>query len=164
MWCPSHRLELAIADAFKDSHLNSVREKLSQEVYHLVKRATLRWRLFKRQAIIEGISIRKYKRPSGTRWVEHQRQYLESHNHNLRILMAFLDQQISAPYNQSIRKVKATLQGIRSDLCRTDRLLFNFVKQDVLAIIQPLTKVLQESEIILPALISSCQRSIKVKE
>ena len=76
--------------------------------------------------------------------------------------MAFLDQQISAPYNQSIRKVKATLQGIRSDLCHTDRLLFNFVKQDVLAIIQPLTKVLQESEIILPALISSCQRSIKV--
>ena len=76
--------------------------------------------------------------------------------------MAFLDQQISAPYNQSIRKVKATLQGIRSDLCHTDRLLFNFVKQDVLAIIQPLTKVLQESEIILPALFSSCQRSIKV--
>ena len=36
------------------------------------------------------------------------------------------------------------------------------MKQDVLAIIQPLTKVLQESEIILPALISSCQRSIKV--
>ena len=32
----------------------------------------------------------------------------------------------------------------------------------MLAIIQLLTKVLQESEIILPALISSCQRSIKV--
>ena len=70
----------------------------------------LPWRLFKCQAIIEGISKRKYKRPSGTRWVEHQRQYLESHNHNLPILMAFLDQQISAPYNQSIRKVKATFQ------------------------------------------------------
>ena len=76
--------------------------------------------------------------------------------------MAFLDQQISDPYNQSIRKVKATLQGIRSDLCYTDRLLFNFVKQDVLAIIRPPTKVLQESEVILPALISSCQRLIKV--
>ena len=76
--------------------------------------------------------------------------------------MAFLDQQISAPYNQSIRKVKATLEGIRSDLCHTDSLLFNFVKQDVLAIIQPLTKVLQESEIILPEIISSCQRSIKL--
>ena len=36
------------------------------------------------------------------------------------------------------------------------------MKQDVLAIIQPLTKVLQESEIIFPALISSCQRSIKI--
>ena len=75
---------------------------------------------------------------------------------------SFLNQQISAPYNQSIHKAKATLQGIRSDLCHTDCLLFNFVKQDVLAIIQPLTKVLQESEIILPALISSCQRLIKV--
>ena len=59
VWCPSHWLELAIADAFKHSHLNSVCEKLSQEVYHLFKRAMLRWRLFKRQAIIEGISIRK---------------------------------------------------------------------------------------------------------
>ena len=93
---PKPSVELAIADAFKDSHLNSVCEKLSQEVYHLFKRATLRWRLFKRQAIIEGISIRKYKRPSGTRWVEHQRQYLESHDHNLRILVAFLGQQISS--------------------------------------------------------------------
>ena len=55
VWCPSHRLELAIADAFKDSHLNSVCEKLSQEVYHLFKQATLRWRLFKRQVMINGI-------------------------------------------------------------------------------------------------------------
>ena len=60
VWCPSHWLELTIADAFKESHLNAVCQQLCQEVYHLFKRAMLlHWRLFKRQAIIEGVSKRK---------------------------------------------------------------------------------------------------------
>ena len=162
MWCPSHRLELAVRDAFKESDLNSDCENSCKEVYYLFKRATLRWRLFKRQAAIKGLEKRKYKRPSGTRWVEHQYANLESNNHNLPILIAFLDQQIAEPYNQSIKKVKATLEGLRSDLCRTDRIIFNYVKQDILAIIRPLSKVLQENDMILPSLVTNCKRSISV--
>ena len=48
VWCPSHRLELAIGDAFKTSALNHVCEKGCADVYYLFKRATLRWRLFKK--------------------------------------------------------------------------------------------------------------------
>ena len=162
MWCPSHRLELAVGDAFEDSQLNSDCEKACRDVYYLFKRATLRWRLFKQQALIENLQKRKYKRPAGTRWVEHQVANLESHNHNLRILIAFLDQQISEPYNSSITKVKPTLEGLRSDICHTDRILFNFVKQDILAIIRPLSKILQENDLIMPSLVSNCKRLISV--
>ena len=146
---------------FKASTFNRTCEKGCSDVYYLFKRATLRWRLFKRQALIEGKPKRRYKRPSGTRWVEHQVQNLDSHNYNLSILIAFLNQQISDPYNQSIRKVKSTFQGIKTDLCHTDRILFNCSKQDVLAIIQPLSKSLQDSKMNLPSLISNCSRTMR---
>ena len=81
VWCPSHRLELAIRDAFKESDFNNTCEKDLTDVYYLFKRATLRWRLFKRQAVFMGIKNWKYKRPAGTRWVEHQAANINSHSH-----------------------------------------------------------------------------------
>lgn len=48
--CPSHKVELAIGDAFKLSELNSQCQEDVKNVYHLFKKATLRWRLFKQQA------------------------------------------------------------------------------------------------------------------
>lgn len=161
-WCPSHRLELAIGDAFKDSTLNTICEKSCMQTYYLFKSATLRWRLFKRQAIIEDIQKKKYKRPSGTRWVEHQHQNLQSHNHNFPILLAFLNQQISSPHNASIKKVKSTLEGLNKDLSHTDRVIFNSVKEDVLSILQPLSKTLQACELIVPSLITACNRTLKI--
>lgn len=64
VWCPSHRLELGIPDAFKASDFNNTCEKDLVDIYYLFKRVTLRWRLFKRQSIFMALPYWKYKRPS----------------------------------------------------------------------------------------------------
>ena len=51
--CPNHKIELGIHDAFNISSLNTYSEKNLIDVYYLFKRANLRWRLFKRQAIFQ---------------------------------------------------------------------------------------------------------------
>ena len=148
VWCPAHCLELGIKDAFHSSAFNSKCEETSNSVYYLFKKATLRWRLFKRQASFLSLPIKKYKRPNGTRWVEHQVDYLQSYNFNLPVFIAFLNQQISQPHNASMRKIKSTLEGIRNDLCNVDVILFNAAKQDVLSIIQPFSKILQDKSLL----------------
>ena len=76
--CPAHKLELIMHDAFKTVPLNTKCENDSVNIYHFFKRANLKWRLFKRQAIFMGQKLFKYKRPSGTRWVKHQVDVLDS--------------------------------------------------------------------------------------
>ena len=161
VWCPSHRLELAIRDAFKLCAFNNTCEKDLTDIYYLFKRATLRWRLFKRQALFMGIPHWKYKRPAGTRWVEHQAANINSHNHNLPILIGFLNQQIASPHNVSMKKMQATLAGHKADICHVDKVIYAGVKQDVLTVIQPLSKVLQNNSLILPALITCCVKTLK---
>ena len=51
--CPNHKIELGIRDAFIDENLNTSSEKNLSDVYYLFKKANLRWRLFKRQAIFQ---------------------------------------------------------------------------------------------------------------
>ena len=161
VWCPSHRIELAVRDAFKENEFNNVCEKDQSNIYYLFKRAPLRWRLFKRQAIFMGIKYWKYKRPSGTRWTEHQVANINSNLHNLPILIGFLNQQISMPHNASIKKIKSDLEGYKASICNVDRIIYAAAKKDVLAIIQPLTKIMQENSIILPSVISSCANTLK---
>ena len=71
-----------------------------------------------------GLPYWKYKRPLGTRLVENQAANLKSHNHNLPILIGFLNQQIATPHNQSIKKIKATLEGMKSEICNVDKIIY----------------------------------------
>ena len=49
--CPSHMLELALGDAFKDCNLNNLCEKDYRDIYYLFRKAPL----IKRQAIFLDI-------------------------------------------------------------------------------------------------------------
>ena len=71
------------------------------------------------------IQYRKYKRPEGTRWVEHQIAGLYSHLHNLPILLGFLNQQIANPHSKSIKDIVPKLQGIESNITVLKHILFN---------------------------------------
>lgn len=163
-WCPAHILELGIQDAFKISNMNTVCQEMCCKIYYLFKRATLRWRLFKRQSVFLGLTYKKLKRPFGSRWVEHQADNLNSHNSNLPILIGFFNQQISDPYNATIRKDKALFKGIKNEITNLDRLLYNGAKLDILTILLPLSKSFQENELLLPSLLSNTSYSIKTME
>ena len=107
--CPPHKIELAIENAVELSPLNNNYNTMSTyfiNIFYLFKKANLRWRLFKRQSIFEGIPYIRYKRPSGTGWVEHQSAALYSHINNLPFFIGFCNDQILRPHNAQIKKVK----------------------------------------------------------
>lgn len=155
MFCPSHKFELAINDAFGLSVLNNTTEKDYSDVYYLFKKSPLRWRLLKRQSIFMGIPYKRFKRLSGTRWVEHRVTGFDSHLENLPILIGFCDQQIKSPHNATITKLVPTLQGIRKNVATTTSLIFNVVKLDILAVLRPMSMILQDVNLLSPQFLTT---------
>ena len=131
--CLSHKFELSINDAFGSSVLSNNTEKDDIEIYYFLKKSPLRWHLFKWQSLYMGLDKKHCKRLSGTRWVEHRVAALESHLHNLPILIGFCDQQIKQPHNQTMKKLFRVLEGIRKNIASTKSLHFNSVKLKSLA-------------------------------
>lgn len=158
--CPAHKLELAIKDAFSISALNTTSQKDLSDTYYLFKKANLKWRLMKRQASFMGCTIQRYKRESGTRWVEHQASSIKSYIHNLVILIGFLNHQISSPYNTTMRAAVPKLKGLKANICQLDHIIFLAVKYDILAIIQPVSKILQELSLLSPEFITLCSTTL----
>ena len=111
--CPAHKTELAIKDAFENLDLNNNCNKDYVNVYHLFKKANLLWRLFKCHTHFQGIEYIKYKRPSGTQWVEHQVAALKSHIHNFPVFIRFCNIQIANPHNNQIKKIKVKLESFK---------------------------------------------------
>ena len=104
---------------------------------------------------------RKYKRLLCTRWVEHRTEALDSHLINLPILIGFCDQQISSPHNSTIKKLKSKFEGVRKSVTSVAALIFNSVKLDVLEVVQPMSKILQEASVLSPALLTTCTVTIE---
>ena len=138
--CISHKLEFAIHDAFKRSKLNSDAEEQLQTVYYLFRRANLKWCLFKKHANVLEIKYRRFKRPGGTHWVEHQVTALNTFFYNLHNLLSFLNDEIALPYNQTMKKEKTRLEGILKQCQSLEVLLFQSIKVDLLQIIKPTSK------------------------
>lgn len=158
--CPAHKVELALKDSFKGSSLNDTSQKTCTEVYYFFRRAPLRWKLFKRQGTFLEQEYRKYKRPEGTRWVEHSISSIESFMFNLPVLVAFCNQQILQPHNKTMKDLKPKLQGIKNDVCSLKELLFTSAKIDILTTIRPLSKILQDNSLISPEFITICRMTI----
>ena len=156
MFCLSHKFELALNDAFQISKLNENSENSYTDIYYFFKCSLLHWRLFKSQSIFMELPRRKYKRLSGTRWVEHRIEALDSHLINLPILIRFCDQQISSPHNSTIKKLKSKLEGVRKGVTSVTPLIFNSVKLDVLEVVRPMSKILQETSLLSPTLLTTC--------
>jgi hypothetical protein len=92
--------------------------------------------------------------------VEHRVSALDSHLDNLPILIGFSDQQIRAPHNDTINKLVSTLQGIRKSRANTTSLIFNAVKLDILAILCPMSMVLQDTVLLSPQFLTTCQMTV----
>ena len=159
IFCPSHKFELTINDTFGSSLLNNETEKDYTEVYYFFKKSPLHWHLFKWQSLFMGIPQRRYKRLSGTRWVEHVAA-LDSHLDNLPVLIGFCDQQIRALHNATIKKLVPTLQGMRKSMAKTTSLIFNAVKLDILAILHPMSMILQGTTLLSPQFLTTCTMTV----
>ena len=164
--CLSHKLELAIHDAFrKESCLNEDAEEQLISTYYLFKRANLKWRLFKRHAVMIGLKHRRYKRPGGTRWVAHQVEALDTFFVNLPILIDYLQNQIADPHNATMKKEVPRLEGILSDCSNLKILLFNVIKVDTLRVIKPASLVLESASVLLPEAITTISITVtKIKK
>ena len=155
--CPSHKVELALTDAFKESTLNDKCDEDLRNTYYLFKKENLRWRLIKRESRFMAHSYICYKRPAGTRWTEHQIDAL----HNLPVFIAFANQQILESYNKTIKDVGPKLQGMLKNVTQIPRVVYNFIKQDILTVNRPTTKILQRCDLLLPELITVCSTTVK---
>ena len=154
--CPSQKFERLINDAFGSSVLSNNTEKDYIEIYFL-KKSPLQWRLFKQQSLYMGLDKKHCKRLSGTRWVEHRIAALESHLHNLPVLIGFCDQQIKQLHNQTMKKLVPVLEGIHKNIISTKSLLFDSVKLDILNLLQPMSKILQDTSLLSPTFITTCE-------
>ena len=70
-----HKLELAIKGTYKTSNFNEevqVQKDLN-DIFYFSCKANLKWHLMKRQAQFMGFPVHRFRRDSGTHWVEHQR-------------------------------------------------------------------------------------------
>ena len=105
----------------------------------------MRWQLSKRQSLYTGLDKKRYESLNGTRWVEHRIAALESHLHNFPILNDFCDQQIKQLHNQTMKKLVLVLEGIHKNIASTKSLLFDSVKLDILNLLQPMSKILQDT-------------------
>ena len=133
--CLSHKLELSLQDTFKLSSINEAAEEQLVSAYYLFKRANLKWRLFKRHAIIVGKPHCHFKRPEGTCWVTHQVQALDTYLYNLSTFLGFLNNQISDPHNATMHKEGPHLEGVLSDCCDLVVLVFQCLKTNILRVI-----------------------------
>ena len=108
-----------------------------------------------------GLDKKRFKRLSGTRWVEHRIDALESHLHNLPILIGFCDQQIKQPHNQTMKKLVHILEGVCKNITSTKSLLFNSVKLDILKLLQPMSNLLQDTLLLSLTFITTCEVTIQ---
>ena len=69
--CLSHKIQLVIHNAFKQSKLNRDAEEQLELVYYLFKQANLKWCSLKRQALMMKTLNHHFKHPSSTRWIAH---------------------------------------------------------------------------------------------
>ena len=90
-------------------------EKLGQtqleSEYYLFKKAAFKCCLFKRYAEMNDKVAYRCKRPSGTWWMTHQLTAASIHLHNLHTMVAFSNEQVETPSNNTMKKENARIEG-----------------------------------------------------
>ena len=154
-WCLSHKLEVALRDAFKDISLESSAQNRLQEEFYLFKKATLKWCLLKQYAEIVGQTAYRYKRPDGTRWVSHQLKATDVHLSNLPVMLAFSNEQVDTPYNATMKKEKARIEGISKDASDLKLLVYQALRNDIMAYSVSCSLTLEKSALLMPEAITT---------
>ena len=114
----------------------------------------------KRQAQFKGFPVHIFKRDLGTCWVEHQAIATSVYLINLPVTAGFFNHQIASPYNASMKLAITKMEGFEKSMCKTSCIVFHAIKLDMLQLIRPVSKILQDNALISPEFILLCQRVI----
>ena len=68
--------------------------------------------------------------------------------------MALLTNKPQILINQQMKDSKAKLQGLLTDNSDIKKIVFNTIKLDILSVLCPVSKILEESNLLLPKLIT----------
>ena len=107
-----------------------------------------------------GFPVHRFKRDLGTHWVEHQVIAISVYLNNLPVTAEFFNHQITSPYNPSMKLVIPKMEGFKKSMCKTSQIVFHTAKSDMLQLIRPVSKILQDNALISPAFITLCQTVI----
>ena len=116
----------------------------------------------KQQAQFIGFPVLRFKTDSRTPWVEHQVIATSVYLTNLPITVTagFFNQQTASPYNASMKLAVPKMEGFEKSMCKTSHIVFHAVKLDMLQLIIPVSKILQDNVLISPEFIMLCQTVI----
>ena len=85
----------------------------------------------------------------------------KSQLHNFPFFIRFCNNQIVHPHNVLIKKIQSKLEEFQYDICKINRLIFKAIKLDILSLLIPVSKSLQETFLVMPKLMSVCRKVIK---
>ena len=80
----------------------------------------------------------------------------------LPILIGFLDQQIQSPHNATIEKLVSKMKGIRKNIAQTKSVIFNSIKLEILALLRPMSNILQKIDLLLPEFLTTSQMTCTI--
>ena len=86
--------------------------------------------------------------------MEHQLEVIETSLSNLPVYLGFLNQQMVAPHNQTMKREGAKLKGMEKKARVTSIILYQALKHNILSLILPCSKVLQGSSLLTPELLT----------
>ena len=72
------------------------------------------------------------------------------------MLIGFCNNQIISTHNDFIKKIVSQLEGIQNDVAVALHVIFDAIKFDILGVIETISKVLQEADLLLPSLLLIC--------
>lgn len=161
-WCANHKAELGIRDAFKSSDLNIEVQALMSNIHHFFKKANLKWRLFKRQALFLENRCLRFRRVAGTRWTSHQVDSSSNFLRNLDTLIGFLNHQVLSPHNKTMKDARPVMTGHLKSCSNLTNILFIAVRKDILAYISPFSQALEGKKLLVPGAMTAMKSAIQV--
>ena len=79
-------------------------------------------------------------------------------------MLSFSNEQIELPYNQTMKKEKERLEGVRREASSLKLLIYQAVKRDVIAYLVPCSLTLEKIDLIMPEAITAIETAQKTVE
>ncbi|KAJ8307679.1 hypothetical protein KUTeg_014773 [Tegillarca granosa] len=154
VWCPTHRLELAIKDAFKAAYMATVIEML-ESIYYFYKGSAKRFKEAKDIADLFGEHFTKPEKANGTRWVDHKLRAVTKLINNWHIIVTQMENYAEDNSNRQTDRAKIT--GYLRKLKQHKMIWYMAFVKDVLNEISKISQLFQREDITVSSAVTKLQ-------